>query len=100
RIAAIVGEVHRPAIYELLPGESFHELLRLAGGIQSTALLARVQVDRMVPFAQRDSLAGQDRVALDLPLKDILANPANNPELVDRDIVQVFRVGDVRKNTV
>jgi protein involved in polysaccharide export with SLBB domain len=100
RMAAIVGEVHRPAIYELLPGESFHELLRLAGGIQSTALLARVQVDRMVPFAQRDSLAGQDRVALDLPLKDILANPANNPELVDRDIVQVFRVGDVRKNTV
>jgi protein involved in polysaccharide export with SLBB domain len=97
---AITGEVHRPAIYELRPNERFHDLLRLSGGVRSTALLDRTQIDRIVPFSERDSLAGQDRVALDFPLKNILANPANDPELVDRDIVQVFRIGDVRKNTV
>jgi protein involved in polysaccharide export with SLBB domain len=100
KTVAVTGEVHRPAIYELRPEERFHDLVRLSGGIRSTALLDRVQVDRIIPFSERDSLTGQDRVALDLPLKDILANPANDPELVDRDIVQVFRIGDVRKNTV
>jgi protein involved in polysaccharide export with SLBB domain len=100
KTVAVLGEVHRQAIYELTPGERFHDLLRLSGGIQSTALLSRVQIDRIIPFSERDSLAGQDRVALDLPLEEILADSTNNPELVDRDIVQIFRIGDVRKNTV
>ena len=100
KTVAMAGEVHRPAIYELRPEERFHDLLRLSGGILSTALLDRVQIDRIIPFSERDSLAGQDRVALDLPLKAILADSTNNPGLFDRDIVQVFRINDVRKNTV
>lgn len=100
KTVAMAGQVHRPAIYELRPEERFHDLLKLCGGIQSTALLDRVQIDRIVPFSERDALAGQDRVALDLSLKEMLADSTNNPELVDRDIVQVFRINDVRKNTV
>ena len=100
KVAGILGEVRRTGIYELLPGEGFRDLLRLAGGIQSTAVASRALVDRVVPFSQRDSLRGEDRVAIDLPLAEILADSTRNPELIDRDIVQVFRVGETRKNTV
>ena len=34
---AILGEVHRPAIYEVKPSERFHELLRLSGGVLASA---------------------------------------------------------------
>jgi len=100
KTVAVVGEVRRPAIYELAEGERFQALLRLAGGVKSTALLSRALVDRVVPFAHRDSLAGQDRVVLDLPLREALADSTRDPEMVDRDIVQIFRVGDILKNSV
>jgi protein involved in polysaccharide export with SLBB domain len=100
KTAAIVGEVHRPAIYELAPGEGLQDLLKLSGGVLTTAVVDRALIDRIVPFAQRDSLSGQDRVALDVPLRPILADSANDPPVMDRDIVQVFRIGDTRKNTV
>jgi polysaccharide export outer membrane protein len=100
KLVAVLGEVNRPAIYELADGERFQALLRLSGGVRATALISRALVDRVVPFAQRDSLAGQDRVALDLPLRDVLADSTRDPEMVDRDIVRIFRVGDIRKNTV
>lgn len=100
RLAAIIGEVHRPAVYELRPGEGFQDLLRLCGGVLTTAVVDRALIDRIVPFADRDSLSGQDRVALDLPLRQILADSTKNPAVMDRDIVQIFRIGDMRRNTV
>jgi protein involved in polysaccharide export with SLBB domain len=100
KIVAVLGEVHRPAIYELAENDRFLTLLQLAGGLRSTASVTRALVDRIVPFAQRDSLVGQDRIALDLPLREILADSKRDVEMVDHDIVRVFRVGDLRKNTV
>jgi len=100
RVVAVVGEVHRPAIYELTAGEGFQDLLRLSGGVSTTAVVDRALIDRIVPFADRDSLSGQDRVALDLPLRQILADSTRNPAVLDRDIVQIFRIGDTRRNTV
>lgn len=100
KMVAVLGEVHRPAIYELAAGERFQALLRLSGGVKSTALISRALVDRVVPFADRDALVGQDRVALDLPLREALSDSTRDPEMADRDIVRIFRVGDIRKNTV
>lgn len=100
RMVAVVGEVHRPAIYELRPGERFQDLLRLTGGIRSTAVHNRALVDRVVPFAQRDSLAGQDRIVMDVPLREMLADSTVDRDVEDRDIVQIFRVGDLRRNTL
>jgi len=100
KTAAIVGEVHRPAIYELAPGEGLQDLFSLSGGVLTTAVVDRALIDRIVPFAQRDSLTGQDRVALDVPLRPVLADSTNDPPVMDRDIVQIFRIGDTRRNTV
>jgi polysaccharide biosynthesis/export protein len=100
KTAAVLGEVHRSAIYELKEGEGFRDLLSLAGGVQSTAVIDRALVDRVVPFEERASHQGEDRIAIDVPLREILADSTRNPSVVDRDIVQVFRVGETRKNTV
>ena len=100
KTVAVLGEVHRPAIYEVTPGEGFRELVRLSGGVLTTALLDRMQIDRIVPFADRALVRGRDRIALDMPLGTILADSIQNPEIMDRDIIQIFRIGDVRKNTV
>ncbi|HET9253393.1 MAG TPA: SLBB domain-containing protein, partial [Candidatus Eisenbacteria bacterium] len=100
KTAAVLGEVHRSAIYELKEGEGIRDLLSLAGGVQSTAVIERALVDRVVPFEERDRHRGEDRVALDIPLREILADSTRNPAVVDRDIVQIFRVGETRKNVV
>ena len=48
------GEVRRPAIYELREGETFEDLIDFAGGLRSTAYADRFQIERVVPFAERD----------------------------------------------
>src|SRR3970282_927692 len=62
KTVAVTGEVHRPAVYELRPEERFHDLVRLAGGVRSTALLDRVRGDRIIPVPRRGPLTGRDRV--------------------------------------
>src|SRR5439155_26744878 len=98
KVAAVLGEVHRPAIYELEEGDRVRDLLELAGGIQSTADLRRAQIDRVIPFTERARYPDADRRAVDLSLSSVLAEGATSPELVDRDILQIFRIGDVLKN--
>ena len=98
--AAVVGEVHRPAIYELAPGEGLQDLLKLCGGVLTTAVVDYALIDRVVPFAARDSLAGQDRIVVDVPLRSVLADEGRRDLIHDRDILQVYRIGDTRKNSV
>ncbi|HEY0997836.1 MAG TPA: SLBB domain-containing protein [Gemmatimonadaceae bacterium] len=56
----IAGAVIRPAIYELRPGETLADLLRMSGGFAANAERRRVQVERIVPPAERTS-TGADR---------------------------------------
>ncbi len=47
--ARIVGEVVRPATYEIKPTETLADALRFAGGFKATASRQRVQIERIVP---------------------------------------------------
>ena len=49
----VTGEVLRPAIYELKPGETLRDLVADAGGFTETALTTRVQIHRVLPPASR-----------------------------------------------
>jgi len=69
----VVGEVKRPAAYELRPDgrETLTEVLELAGGLTDYALRARVEVSRLLPNGERllhfvdlDSAAHQDTLHL------------------------------------
>ena len=94
----IGGEVSRPAIYELKDNESLDDLISIAGGLKITAYLKRVQIDRIVPFAQRD-IIGMDRMFIDIDLSNqsIQKEPF---KLMDGDYVQLFSILDLRLNVV
>lgn len=98
KTVTIIGEVKRPAIYELKENEGIKDLLGFCGNINITAYLDRIQVDRVVDFALRDSL-NMDRVYIDVNLKELLASDDDFP-LQDGDKIQVFSVLDYRKNVI
>jgi protein involved in polysaccharide export with SLBB domain len=88
-----VGEVLRPATYELKPGETLADLMRAAGGLTALAAPRRIQVDRVVPPAQREE-AGRDRLVVDVAAQS--AAPAL--PLVNGDVVRVFRIAERVRN--
>jgi protein involved in polysaccharide export with SLBB domain len=97
RAVAVSGAVRRPRIFELRPDEGFDDLMRFAGGVLPTASLDRVQIDRILPAAQR--APGIDRVKIDLRLNGRIEN-GGAFTLADGDVVTVFAIGDLRRNTI
>jgi polysaccharide biosynthesis/export protein len=93
--ARVEGSVRRPAIYELRSDEGITELLGLAGGLRSDALVRRVQIDRIVPPSEQRP--GYYRTLVDVDLARLAAGAPTVP-LVDGDIVNVFGVSDLRRN--
>ncbi|HET7553139.1 MAG TPA: SLBB domain-containing protein [Gemmatimonadaceae bacterium] len=61
----IVGEVVRPATYEMAEGETLADLILAAGGYSPDASRERVQIERILPPAQRTD-GGRDRVVMDI----------------------------------
>ena len=55
-LAQVVGEVHRPAIYEVMPGESVSQLLTMAGGLKATAYPQGSVLERVNSKNVRDLL--------------------------------------------
>src|SRR5207253_2212042 len=70
----LVGEVTRPATYEMRAGETLADLLRYAGGLLPTASRSRVQIERIVPPEQRTAV-GRERTVIDVSA-DGVALPA------------------------
>jgi polysaccharide biosynthesis/export protein len=97
RQIAVTGAVRRPGVYELREGESFRDLTQFAGGLLSTASRQRIQVDRVLPPHLREP--GRDRVLFDVSLYGS-PSEADTVPLIDQDLVQVFSVGNTRRNLV
>lgn len=97
RNVAVMGQVRRPRVFELREAEGFGDLLAFAGGLTTLASVERVQIDRVVPPDQRRP--GFERVAVDIEIRGRLDSLARVP-LLDGDLVQVFGIGDVRRNVV
>ena len=95
----VVGEVIRPATYELKPGESLADLLRAAGGLRAEASRRRVQVERILPPTQRTA-SGRDRITIDLETDDLGNGGAERIAMEAGDVVRVFRIAERVRNTV
>lgn len=61
----VLGEVVRPATYELRPGETLSDLLRSAGGLMPSASYQRVQIERILSPRDRSG-PGTARVVMDV----------------------------------
>lgn len=54
KLVEIGGEVNRPAIYELMPGETLRDVVNMAGGFTANAYLEKVNLKRYHEGDRRD----------------------------------------------
>ena len=93
-IAAIAGEVKRPAIYELKGPTRVNDLIEMAGGLTPQSYLKRVQVIRAKPNAERE--------VVDLDLTTLQAN-GDSPvdiEIRNGDLVKIYPTDPRIYNTI
>jgi protein involved in polysaccharide export with SLBB domain len=95
----IVGEVARPAIYEIRPNETLRDALRFAGGFTATAARRRVQIERIVPPAQRVT-GGRDRIVTEVVSDEFLGGTGPSIPVLDGDVIRVFSVATRVRNRV
>jgi polysaccharide biosynthesis/export protein len=93
----IVGEVSRPATYEMKDGETLQDAVRFAGGMRPTASWQRVQIERILPPHLRSP--GRERVVVDVQGSGTDGSASANPMFAG-DIVRVFPVSDRVRNRV
>jgi len=98
RMVGIKGAVLRPAYFELLPDEHLRRLLDFAGGIRNTFYMQRIQVDRIIPFAERKK-GEPDRKIYDIDFSNIVMN-GKDYKLEDGDIVTVYPINEEQENYV
>ena len=94
----ISGGINRDGIYELKPKESLLDLVTIAGDLRVTAYLDRAQIDRVVPFENREEM-GMDRMYTDVNIGQILKSK-DEFLLQDGDRIQIFSILDLRQNVV
>ncbi|HEY0778080.1 MAG TPA: SLBB domain-containing protein, partial [Gemmatirosa sp.] len=85
------GEVRRPAIYELRTGETLADAIRMSGGFTALAAGERVQVERVLPQAERSGV-GRERVLLDVSTSATAAGDVPALPLVAGDVIRVSPV--------
>lgn len=84
--ASLRGEVRRPAIYELLGGETVADLVRMGGGLTAKAWPARATLDRVVP--------GGGPVSVELDLSGLLRAPDSTGAPVEAPPALPLQDGD------
>jgi len=96
----VSGALRRNGLFELKDGENLTALLQMAGGPLADADLTRAQITRVVPPALRDSLPGQDRLALDVSLAAAAQGRDGDVPLFDADTLVAHSIGQAQRNTV
>ncbi|MEO6331372.1 MAG: SLBB domain-containing protein [Gemmatimonadaceae bacterium] len=97
--ARIVGEIARPATYEMKEGEGLDDALRFAGGFTPTAARARVQIERILPPSQR-ALGGMDRIVTEVISDQFATGTAPNFAVQPGDVIRVFPIATRVRNRV
>ena len=89
----ISGEVFKPGIYEMKPGESIQQLIDYAGGLKATASSV-VELRRISPWKDRKN--DDDPIEI----KYIAYNELKPQEIADGDIVNIHRIMSVSKEVI
>lgn len=89
-IVGIVGNVKRPAIYELKEGSTLQDLLDLAGGILPTGYTQQIQVERIIK--------NERQIIIDI--NDKYLEKAKSFKLEDGDLISIFNIVEKDINVV
>lgn len=95
----IVGEVSRPATYEIKPNETLADALRFAGGFTAEAARRRVQIERIVPPSQRGT-GGRDRIVTEIVSDAFLTGTGPAVAVLPGDVIRVFSVATRVRNRI
>jgi polysaccharide biosynthesis/export protein len=87
----VAGEVTRPAVYELLPGETLRDLIGFAGGFGPAAYQARVRIHRILPPDSRGT-GSRARVVVDVGPDQFAGGVAPAVPMATADSVSVLAV--------
>lgn len=89
-LVGVAGNVKVPAIYELKGKTTLKDILEMAGGINATGYLQKVQLERV--------FENQAKVIIDLNLKEL--PESENIPLKDGDLVRVFSILQMATNPI
>ncbi|MEO5590369.1 MAG: SLBB domain-containing protein, partial [Gemmatimonadaceae bacterium] len=95
----VVGEINRPATYELRPRETLSDAIRFAGGFTATASVRRVQIERIQSPTDRMA-GGRDRVTLDISPVSITTGGPGDVPMRAGDVVRVFPITTRVRNRI
>ena len=95
----VVGEVARPATYEMKDQESLSDVIKSAGGFNAEAAQRRVMVERILPPGQR-APDGRDRVVIDVPAERLASAGGTAFRTEAGDVVRVFPVSDAVRDRI
>lgn len=96
----ILGEVIRPATYEVRPNETLADAIRFAGGFAPTASRTRVQIERIQSPNQRGE-GGRDRITLDVSSAALTSDTGGpNVPLLAGDVIRVFKINERVRNRI
>ena len=96
---ALIGDVFRPAVYELKENEQLRDLIAEAGGLNSTAYFQNVHLERVIPFAERKDYLNN---ILDITLNFNSVNELEESTylLNDGDVITINGVNNRLQNRV
>ncbi|MGI8401290.1 MAG: SLBB domain-containing protein [Gemmatimonadaceae bacterium] len=95
----ILGEIARPATYEMKTTETLADALRFAGGFTASASRRRVQIERILSPTER-SAGGRDRVVTDVVSDEFATGMGPALPIHDGDVIRVFPVATRVRNRV
>ena len=98
KTVSILGEITRPAIYELKEDEGLIEAIKIAGGVTRKTYMKNIQIERILPPSKR-VLMGIDRTIIDINLFDYLDENRNH-ELLDGDVIKFSQISTTVHNVV
>jgi polysaccharide biosynthesis/export protein len=90
-LVSVSGRVVRPAVYEIKPNETLHDVIEAAGGFESGALQSRIQIHRVLSPGDRQG-AGPERVIMDVKPEDLASGTVPAFPLTAGDSIIVFPV--------
>jgi len=95
----ILGEISRPATYEMKETETLADALRFAGGFTATASRRRVQIERILSPTERAE-GGRDRVVTDVTSDEFATGTGPAIPIHAGDVIRVFPVATRVRNRV
>ncbi len=99
RRVTVVGEIVRPAIYELKDGEDLEDLIDFAGGLTPAASPDNISITRTLPVSRRTA-AGNNTTFVTVDYRDILSGTRPAEVMENGDSVTVFGILGPIRNSV